>query len=427
MLRKLGIFERAQLIADTHSPFHILGVLRLENAPSPDVVQQALRNLQKRHPFLSACLSQDRESYEHLETPSLPFVLIPRTSDTQWVQLAENDLVTRIDAQNAPMFRCTYLYNESHSNAELLFAISHFIADAASSSHLLHELMTICASLMDGESVSPPKLLPAPTLESGFPPVYQGWKMSLRIMRYSFVQMGDEIAYRLRTIGTRKLRVPPPSSRGHILTLQVAENIFEAFAHRARKEGVTLNSALNAALLLSVNRHLYAGKKLPMRTFSFADLRPHVQPPVPAMNLGLYISMMRFTVDVDGDMDLWPLAKSLHKKIYATLRSGDKFVAAAMSESLLKMLTSVKTLRLCASTLNYTGTVFVQPQYRNIKVTDVHGLVSPFGFGPEMASQAQVFNNHLTWDFMYFDADMNQTIAETIVREVEGILQSFSG
>ena len=54
MLRKLGIFERAMLIANKHAPFNIVSVLRLENAPSPDIVKGALEMLQKRQPFLRA-------------------------------------------------------------------------------------------------------------------------------------------------------------------------------------------------------------------------------------------------------------------------------------------------------------------------------------------------------------------------------------
>jgi hypothetical protein len=60
-------------------------------------------------------------------------------------------------------------------------------------------------------------------------------------------------------------------------------------------------------------------------------------------------------------------------------------------------------------------------------VTDVHGFVSPFGLGPEMASQARVFDRHLTWDFIYLDADMNRETAVAIIRDMEGIVRSASG
>ena len=425
MERQLGVFERAQLIADTYSPFHIAGVMRLENAPPPHALQGALSILQNRHPFLSAYLSHKngRDYFAPLDDPSLPFIPGPRLNDEHWRQVTESELAGRID-RNGPLFRCTYLFDEENLHAEIIFTISHIIADATSTSHLLHELMTICASLLDGEPASPPKLSLTPPLESRFPPEFQGWKMSLRTLRYAFAQMMDEITFRFRTINKRTAQVPSELSAGHILSLQFAEDDIEPFAGRARKEGVTLNSALNAVLLRSVNRHLYAGEHLAMRTFSFADLRPYVQPPLPAENLGLYISMMRYSAIISGEMDFWSLARDLHKKIYTSLKSGDKFVAARMSESLLKMLARFKTIRTCASALNYNGASLIQTHYGNIKVRAVHGYVSAFGFGPEMASQAQIFNNQLFWDFVYMDADMSHETATAVMDDIKGIMKS---
>ena len=54
MLRKLGVFERAMLISNRHAPFIIVSVLHMENAPTPEVVQNTLGKLQKRQPFLRA-------------------------------------------------------------------------------------------------------------------------------------------------------------------------------------------------------------------------------------------------------------------------------------------------------------------------------------------------------------------------------------
>ncbi|HKJ39092.1 MAG TPA: condensation domain-containing protein [Anaerolineales bacterium] len=426
MKRELGIFERGQFVADHYAPFHIVSVLRLEGKPRPHILRKSFLELQKRHPFLSVRLMHENERYYFatLIDPSLSLRITPRWNDDHWIQVTETELSTRMDASSGPPFRCTYLYNENQQRAEIILSISHFIADAASTSQLMHELMIICASFSDRTPVSVSELSPAPPLESRFAPGFKGWRLNLRILRYALSQMADEIFYRFRTIGKRTPPFHKRASRGRILPVQFSSDLLESFSQRARKEGVTLNSALNAALLRSVNRHLYAGEKLPMRTFSFADLRPHVQPPLHAENLGCYISMMRYTVDVGGEGDFWPLAKKLHKKIYASLKGGDKFVASAMSESLLKMLVKFDSMRLCASAVNYNGVGSMQTKYGNMKVFAVHGFVSAHAFGPEMASQAQLFNDQLFWDFAYLEEDMNEEKAKAIVEEVKGIMIS---
>ena len=425
MKRELGIFERGQFVADRYAPFHIVGVLRLEGAPLPHILRKSFIELQKRHPFLSVRLMHEdgRHYFATLIDPALPLRITPRWNDDHWIQVTESELATRIDASVGPPFRCTYLYNENHQHAEIILSLSHFIADAASASHLMHELMVICASFSDGTLVSVSELSPAPPLESQFPTTFKGWRLNLGILRYAIAQMVDEISYRLRTMNKRTPPFHKKASHGRISPVQFPSDLIELFAQRARKEGMTLNSALNAALLLSVNRQLYAGEKLPMRTFSFADLRLHVQPPLPAENLGCYISMMRHTVDVGGG-EFWSLARDLHKKIYASLKSGDKFVASAMSESLLKMLVRFDSMRLCASAMNYNGVGSVQTQYGNMKVFAVHGFVSAHAFGPEMASQAQLFNDQLFWDFAYLEEDMDEEKAKAIVEEVRKIMKS---
>ena len=412
MKRELGIFERAQYIADRYSPFHI--------------VRKSLSLLQKRHPFLSACLMHEagRYYFATLADPPLPFRNLPRWNDDHWRQIVEVELGMRIDAKNGPLFRCTYLYNESQPRAEIVITLSHFIADSMSASHLLHELMTTSASFADGMPVSVSGLSPAPTLESRFPAAYKGWGLTARTARYVLAQLQDEIAYRIQTRGKRIPQLHKKPARGHVFPVQLPEELVEPFSQRARKEGVTLNSALNVALLLAVNRHLYDGDELLMRTFSFADMRPHVEPPLHAENLGLYISMMRYTVNVKGDMDFWLLARGLHQKIYASLKGGDKYIAASMAESLMKMVTGLKAFRLCATALNYNGFVPVQTDYGRIKVLGMHGFVSAYEFGPELASQAQYFNKQLFWDFVYLEEDMDKGMAKAVVDEIKGIMKT---
>jgi hypothetical protein len=426
MKRELGTFERALVIADQHAPFHIVSVLRLENAPPPHILKQALKVLQNRHPFLTARLLHEKGKYyfASLVEPGLPFYVIPRWNAGHWMDIAEVELTHRIDTSTGPLFRCTYLYSATDARGDIILSFFHSIMDAASVSQFLHELLTTCVSLMFERTVPIQVLSPAPPVESRFPSAFRGLGLTINVLRYALQQIAAELAYRRQTRGKRIPPLHQHLSHGHILSLQLPEDLTESLAQRARKEGVTLNSALNAAMLLAVNRHLYAGQQLPMRTFSFASLRPYVHPPLRDEELACYISMLRYTVALEGGIDFWSLARDLHAKIYSSLKSGDKFVAAAMAEPLMKMLTRYKSFRMAVTALNYNGVVPVQTNYDEIKVTGVHGFISVYDLGPEFSAQAQIFNNQLFWDFTYLEADMSRDEAKAIVEEIKSILHS---
>jgi hypothetical protein len=236
--------------------------------------------------------------------------------------------------------------------------------------------------------------------------------------------MIDELIYQMRTRGKRLPPVHAHSSHGHILSLQLSEELIESLAQRTRKEGMTLNSVLNAAMLIAVNRHLYAGRQVPMRTFLFASLRPYVQPPLGDEDLASYISLLRYTVPVSGGVDFWSLARNLHRKIDSSLKSGDKFVAATLAEPLMKSVTGFKPFRMSSTALNYNGVVPVQSVYGSIRVMGLHGFGSVYDLGPELFAEAQIFNSQLFWDFMYLEADMTREEAKAIVEEIKSILNA---
>ena len=426
MKRELGTLERALLIADQHAPFHRVSVLQLENAPAPHILKQSLQILQNRHPFLRARLLHEKGTYyfAKLVEPVLPFYFLPRWNADHWIYISEVELAKRIDALAGPLFRCTYLYSAADQRAEIIFSFYHSIVDASSVNQFLHELLVVCSSFIEQKTVSPYELIPIPPAESRFPPAFRGLSLAIRQLRFAFQQMMDEFVFQIQTRGKRIPPIHLHASQGHLLSVRLPGELTEALHHCARKEGMTLNSVLNAAMLLAVNRHLYAGQQVSMQTVSFASLRPYVEPPLRDEDLASYISLLRHAVSVDGSVEFWSLARSLHKQIDSSLKSGYKFIAASLAESFLGKLTRFRSFRMSATALNYSGVVPVQSVYGSIRVMGLHGFVSPYDLGPEFSAEALIFNNQLVWDFVYLEADMSREEANATVEEIKSILKS---
>jgi len=426
MKRELGSFERALVIADQYAPFHSVYVLQLESPPPSQIVGKALKFLQKRHPFLRARLLQDNGNYffASLVEPMLPFRVWPRWNDTHWIKVVEVELEAHVEQTIDPMFRCTYLYDENQKHAEIILTFFQPIVDAVSAGCLMEELLTMCASFMNEGTVTASELDPAPSQESRFPSAFGGFRLSLLSLGYIFRQAMDEFLYRIQTRGKRTPPLHKKTSHGHIISTCFPEPLVATLIRRADMEKVTLNSLLNAALLIAVNRHLYAGKNIPMQTFSFWDMRPYVEPPLSNEHLGSYISTLRHSIPVEGGVNVWQLARSLQQKFYRSLKSGEHFVAAATLETLVKSLTNMKSFRMGATALNFHADSQLKTRYEKFTVHELHGYVSAYALGPEFSGQTRFFNDQLVWDFTYLEADMREQEAQAIVEEIKSILNS---
>jgi NRPS condensation-like uncharacterized protein len=416
-LRTLGTFEHALFLSDQHAPFNVVTVLRLESPPAPEIIERALQILQKRHPLLRAVIKEGK--FERRADTSFSFKVIEQT-DFKWLDGVEQEMNSRLIPERE---LCRGMYIVDNTNyAHLILTFHHTIMDAASGMNLLHELLQICNSLQDDQELPRHTLEVVSPVEKRFPASFRGLRGAAKMMRYALAQMAQEMQYQARVRGERIAPVHL-GGRGFPLTLTMPESLVDPLSKCCRMERVTLNSLLNATLLLATNRHLYAGELHAMQTFTFADLRPYTVPPTSAEHLANYISMMRFTMEVSGQSNIWELTKNLHVKIYRALQRGDKFLATKMSESLIKMFVTMQSMRMGATALNYSGAVPLETHYGEIQVKGLHAFLSSFDLGPEVSSQARLFGNEICMDFMFLETDMDRTTAEKIVGEVKSILK----
>jgi hypothetical protein len=427
MKRKLGIFEMAQTISGEYMPFNAVGILHLINSPKPDVVQRSLLMLQDRHPILKMRITKEKGQYYFVSesTPEIHLDILKRESADHWRPVCEEELNHTFDIEKGPLVRLRYVYSEVlPAEAEIVLTCHHSIIDAVSVVRIFHELLSLCDTLRkNGE---PQDLSPLPLLlpeESYYPAPFKGLSAKSHILRFMFTQMGDEIQYRRLTRGKRK---PPIHDRARccIFTAKLSPEHTDGVIRQSRKNRVSLNSCLSAAMILSVTNNLYDNQDLPIRHFTFADLRPYLKPPVTENNLGSYHSMMRLTVPVHKDQNFWDLAQQVNQKVYLASKKGHKFVQPLLSAKMMRMFIGMKKMRMATTALSYPGVTKIQPAYGETQVKDVHGFVSNFPIGPEFTATARIFDRQLLLDTVYLDSDMDRTKAQLISDEILAILQS---
>ncbi len=424
MKRKLGKFETASAISGENAAWNIVGVLLIEGLPSIENIRQSLDILQKRHPFLSVRLvKQDgNHFFESGEIASIPLNAINRESNDHWIIIAEDELNYKFDHLQGPLIRFNFL-TDGQRNGEFILTVHHSIVDGTSVENLLHELIDLCSKMESGLELKEIKTQqPLAPVEDFFPSEFRGTNLRWKSAVYFSKQMGAELKYQLDLRGKRK---PPidTDARGKIILIQTPKETTSLLAQRARKERVTINGIVNAAVLMSVREHLYGGAEMPYRYMCMADLRPYVTPVPPVDHIGCYISPMRYTVQIHADDNLWSLAYRITEQIYQSSKSGEKFLASVMAEQFLRMTCGLKRFRMSTTAISYGGSsTRLRESYGPFKVKALRGFVSNFGLGPEFSGRVALNEDELWWDMLYLDSDMDHEGAKLISNGIEMIL-----
>jgi hypothetical protein len=423
--RPLGSFETAQALTDAHSPFNVVAVLRLQNGPVETTIRHALDALQERHPLLRAAIvpSDHGLRFAPCDRP-IALERFDRDDDSTWKRHAETELNRAFDAKAGPLMRCRLVSDGGQGgSSEIILSFHHSVIDGASGTNALAELLGACASIEAGETpeIGPPLPLLQPS-EAIFPPSHLGFRRHLSLAGFLIRQMADEISYRIRSIGTRRPPIHPIGSC-RVLCRSLDANDTTALVRSCRRRRLSLNSALNAAMMLAVQRRMYEGKTVPIRHFNFADLRPLLKPPVPNEHiLGLY-SMLRVTVSVRAGDDLWTTAGEVNRAVTRSARRGDFFSSVCLSAAMMRMILGQGNQRMGTTALAYTGPPRLPRTLGSAEITGLEVFVSNLTLGPEFTAQVRLFDGELRWNILYLDCDLDRAAAESVADEMLSMLR----
>jgi len=429
MNRPLGKFETAQVMTGQAAPFNLVIVLRLSSGPGVKTLQSALAFLHQRHPMLRAGIRQLGKKYCFTIADDTVVCLqsSPRRSDDDWKRQAETELNTPFDLMPGPLFRVRYLVNPEESGVcELVLTAHHAIIDGVSAACLLHELLGLCESLAAGTRVEKPDSLGLyEAAEHMFPARYRNWRGVLEQAAFIGRQIRDGFSFwrEIRGIDEPEIKT---RAQCRILTFQLSASLTTRLTRVSVKKGITLNSLLCAVQLLTARDHSFNSGSVPLRHFIFADLRPYLEPSIPAGNLGAYFAMLHLLSRVKSDTGIWELARSLNTQIHEASKRGDKFSSILMSKAMMKSVLAKPRFRMGHAALAFLGPVTLSPSYGDIRPLGLHAFVSNMVLGPVYTANVRLFMRQLYWDMIYLDSDMDRTTAQRVADSVQQTLSSLA-
>lgn len=428
--RDLGTFERAQLLTSRTAAFNLVLCLRIDATVDHNRLRQALDVLQSRHPALTARVRRRSSTlvFELGAAPPIPLTIFERSRAASWTEVTETELATGFDDAAGPLMRANLIEEAGAKDSTVIVtSFHHVIVDADSAGRIVEDLLELCGSdaALERGRAEPPVELP-PAADDLFPRRHRGLSALWPSCRFFAREMLGEVGYRWRT---RKHRRRPryladtgEPARCRVAIFRMSEADTRALVRATRRRRLTLNSALNAAILLAVVRHRYRGTDLPHRYFVFPTLRPYLEPAVAAGQDGSYLTTMRLTVHASQGRDVWSLASEIQGQVHEAERQGGRYLASRFSELSMKTVLRQSSCRMGTIGMSYTGAQPLAQRPGALRLLELHAFVSNLPVGPEFTAQARILHDRLWLDVVYLDGDMDRGEAEAIAGEALALL-----
>lgn len=420
--RPLGYIESFNTLMHDLFPgdSNVAASIQLQGPLTIEYLQQALSELQKRHPVLRATIAkidnqytfQFQDSYD-----SIPLTILPRQHAESWVE-ANQDHIAQCFQLGAPLCRCIVLQGDQDQHDIIAF-FHHSICDGRSAARFTDDLMTILGHLDAGTNHNLPVLPILNSIESYLDksPSWSDYEAKDRANRENA---------ELPTLWPYSEIVPFEQRRCRILRKKIPAPLVDQLRTRARAEKTTVNAALNAAVALSA----LAYRKQPIEKLMLAVpvcMRQYCNPPLSRDHMGNLISYLCIELPVNDQTDFWQFARDYRQKFDAQFDNDIYFPEHAdidyMTENQVKNFSEHEGCAMMFCALTNAGVMDFKPHYGRFQLKGFSYTATIRGGTMLTLMSATTVNGEMFCDFSYIapmtsDEDMN-FLATQIVDKLE--------
>jgi hypothetical protein len=316
--RALSPMERWYWICDQISPLNVVARVHVRGACTREDLKRAAGMLAGEHPLLRVAVvaapDGSRPRFAGAANQEIPLRVVdtgPSDVD-RWVrEVGDVELRSSVDRRTGPLARLVDIACDRGTPGEchdLILTVSHVVADGTTALELLRRLVELAAR---------PPLEPPPSRRALPPPEAMLPRRVNHVPRAAhFVasMLADSVA---TAIARPRRLVPdtpvePHRRRTRLIHRELTAAQLAELTARCRREGVTVHSALTAAMAIAV-----AGAAPARVTVgSPVDFRAQLDPPVGPADAGAYVATVPSHVAVAGGAaDLWAVARGAFRDL----------------------------------------------------------------------------------------------------------------
>jgi NRPS condensation-like uncharacterized protein len=316
--RKLGLVEKWMELGHELGSGLIVNIAEIEGDVKPEIVQQALKLVQKRHPMLQVYIveTEDGMYFQSEGITEIPLQVIYQKHENEGWKIAEKELHTKFPPGKIPLCRLTLLYSpENQTTCQMIITFHHGIVDGISCMQFINDLLLYCQKIVAGENIPQVESLELmPAIEN--------------LVNYDLIpeaeitktSVNEQINLEPQLIIEGKASANERFSK--ILPRNLSQDMTKMLITKCKQEETTVHGAICAAMLFAFRKLLNAKEQINLSYGLPVNLRKSCQPEINTKNLGCFISVLGFNQLVGKNTSFWDLARKCKSKIHNSLISG---------------------------------------------------------------------------------------------------------
>jgi len=418
--RKLGQLEETMEILNQRAKtWNVVTISRIRGNLQETVLRQSLDIIQYRHPALNSHIINSRNSYYYQSkgTGKLPLQVVNIRESQEWESVVNTEMNQVIDSSKY-LLRVVLVKILNQQNINYLITTTHHaITDGLSSIQLHSEILTYCQKITEGKSV------PAVTTLAALPPVEKllpAWINSFQ-GKIGRIYLLLNIAFQKYWNQPKALRVekyvPISVRRCEIIHRQLSEETTQQFIQQCRQENTTVQSALCAALMLTVCKQLTKSHEDTIRVscLSYLDLRRRLQPEISEENMTvLAASLMKF-YRITNNISLWELARKVKHNLNKKIHQGEIFQMIYLAKHLIDFSLLFPNQISPTVSVSNVGKVNISDTYGELELEEISFVGSHALYTGMFIVHAATFQEKMTLNFVFSEPALNRQTMEKLV------------
>ncbi len=418
--RKLGQLEQTMEILNQRAKtWNLVTISHIQGNIQEIVLRESLDIIQYRHSVLNYCIINSDNScyFQPAGIRKLPLQIVNIREGQEWEAVVNAEMNQVIDSSKY-LLRVVLVKLLNQPNINYLITTTHHaITDGLSSIQLHSEILTYCQEITQGKSI------PVVNTLAHIPPIEKllpAWKNSFK-NKLSRIALLLNIAFQKYFNPPKTLKVenyvPISQRRSEIIHRQLSQESTQKFIQQCRQENTTVQSALCAALMLTLSKQITKsyGDNIKVSCLSYIDLRKRLEPRINAENLTVLATSLMGFYRIKNNISIWELARTIKNDLNKKINQGEIFNMIFLAKHLINFSLRFPNQVSATISVSNVGKVNIPRVYGELELEEISFVGSHALYAGMFIVHAATFQEKMSLNFVFSQPAINRQTMEIIV------------